>query len=323
MSDTLRLPFTEQAHHLQAQELFETHRLRQYNHFYPEDNRVNLRTEPRVECHTEASTVTSNLHHLLKFGSTWDQREFDNFIENSLDDILKACSEQLLFWHISGETNSYNEPVDHILVWSNTDYFWFVLLPRSTREIHFFLEDGDHVYFLERFSLDHTKFELTFSEVRRISTPGEETYHWNSSLREITLDNPDHRINNPAYYNLPPQNPQDLDFVREQLRLREEEYRLILAQIDELDTTTSGWSTPPAPPRRWSTPPVPPRSPSLPIPTVNWFAQAECTCKLEVCTCGYRPITPRTPSPIVLWRPGDSFLPSTLSHQNTRDWWNN
>ncbi len=138
---------------------------------------------------------------------------------------------------------------------------------------------------------------------------------------EVTLDNPDHRINNPAYYNLPPQNPQDLDFVQEQLRLWEEEYRLILARIDKLDTTTSGWSTPPAP-RWWSTPPIPPRSPSPPIPTINWFAQAECSCKLEVCTCGYRPTTPRTPSPIVLWRPGDSFLPSTLSHQNTRDWWN-
>src|SRR6266404_2598040 len=40
------------------------------------------------------------------------------------------------------------------------------------------------------------------------------------------------------------------------------------------------------------------------------------------CACGYRPATPRTPSPIVLWTPGASFLPSTLSHQNTRDWWN-
>ncbi len=261
MSNTLCLPFTEQAQHLQAQELFETHHLQQYNHFYPEDNRVNLCTEPQVECHTEASTVTSNLHHLLKFGSTFDQQEFDNFIENQLDDIVKVCSEQLLFWHISGETNTYNEPVNHILVWSNTDYFWFILLPRSTREIHFFLEDGDHVYFLEWFSLDHTKFELTFSEVRHLSTPGEETsswplvttlskeytYHWSSSLWEVTLDNPDHWINNPAYYNLPPQNPQDSDFVREQLQLQEEEYRLILARINELDTTTSGWSTPPAP----------------------------------------------------------------------------
>jgi len=227
VSDTLRLPFTEQAHRLQAQELFETHCLRQYNHFYPEENRVNLCTEPHVECCTEASTITSNLHHLIKFGSTLDQWDFDNFIESQLDDIVKACSEQLLFWHISGETNSYNKPVDHILVWSNTDYFWFVLLPRSSQEIHFFLEDRDCIYFLEQFSLNHTKFELTFSEVHCLSTPSEETsswplvttlskeytYHWNSSLWEVTLNNPDHQINNPAYYNLPPQNPQDLDFV--------------------------------------------------------------------------------------------------------------
>ncbi len=137
------------------------------------------------------------------------------------------CSEQLLLWHISGETNTYNKPVDHILVWSNTNYFWFVLLPWSTREIHFFLEDGDRVYFVERFSLNHIKFELTFSEVRCLSTPSEETlswplvvtlskeytYHWNSSSWEVTLDNSDHRINNPAHYTLPPQNPQDSDFI--------------------------------------------------------------------------------------------------------------
>src|SRR6266404_9180266 len=157
----------------------------------------------------------------------------------------------------------YNEPVDHILVWSNTNYFWFILLPQISREIHFFLEDGDRVYFLEWFSLNHTKFELTFSEVHRLSTPSEETlswplvvtlskeytYHWSSSSWEITLDNLDHQINNPAHYTLPPQNPQDSDFVQEQLQLQEEEYRLILARIDELDTTTSGWSTPPAPRR--------------------------------------------------------------------------
>ncbi len=221
MSDTLHLPFTEQAHHLPAQEHFETHRLRQFNHFYPEENRVNLHTEPRVECCTEASTITCNLHHLLKFGSTLDQWDFDNFIENQLDDIVKVCSKQLLFWHISGEVNTYNEPVDHILVWSNTDYFWFILLPQSSQEIHFFLEDGDHIYFLERFSLNHTKFELTFSEVHHLSTPSEETslwplvvtlskeytYHWSSSSWEITLDNLDHWINNPAHYTLPPQNP--------------------------------------------------------------------------------------------------------------------
>ncbi len=206
VSDTLRLAFNEQARRLQAQELFETHRLQQFNHFYPEENRVNLHTEPKVECHTEASTVTCNLHHLLKFRSILDQQDFDNFIENQLDNIVKACSKQLLFWHISGEVNIYNEPVDHILVWSNTDYFWFVLLPRSTREIHFFLEDRDRIYFLERFSLNHTKFKLTFSEVRRLSTPSEETslwllivtlskeytYHWSSSSWEVTLDNPDH-----------------------------------------------------------------------------------------------------------------------------------
>src|SRR6266404_5708192 len=92
----------------------------------------------------------------------------------------------------------YNEPVDHILVWSNTNYFWFILLPQISREIHFFLEDGDHVYFLEWFSLNHTKFELTFSKVHCLSTPSEETlswplvvtlskeytYHWSSSSWE-------------------------------------------------------------------------------------------------------------------------------------------
>jgi len=183
----------------------------------PWRNRVNLCTQPKVECHTEASTITCNLHHLLQFGSILDQQDFDDLVDNHFEDIVKTCSEQLLFWHISGEVNTYNEPVDHILVWSNTDYFWFVLIPQSTREIHCFLKGGDWVYFLEWFSLNHIKFELTFSELRRLSSPSEETlvwplvvtlskeytYHWNTSLWEVTLNNPDHWINNPTHYTLP------------------------------------------------------------------------------------------------------------------------
>jgi len=71
----------------------------------------------------------------------------------------------------------------------------------------------------------------------------------------------------------------------------------------QLDTTTSGWSTPPAPCQ----------SPSL----LSWQSigthKLECTCKLEVCTCGYNYYS-SYPSPIVLWTPGDPFT-STLSHQ--------
>ncbi len=102
VSDTFHLPFTEQACCLQAQELFETHHFQQFNHFYPKENRVNLQTQPTVECHTEAPTVTFNLHQLLQFGVILDQSDFNDLVNHCFEDIVKACSKQLLFWHISG-----------------------------------------------------------------------------------------------------------------------------------------------------------------------------------------------------------------------------
>ena len=161
---------------------------------------------------------------------------------------------------------------------------------------------GDHVWYLERFRLDDTQIEVSFHKIRLLSnsegghhlviTEGKElTYKWSTPGWTTTLKNPDHNLINPQIYHFPPETPTDPE-VLEVLQFRAA--RNIPIPLS----------------------PLPPSSPPSNSSLDGWgdpnpfWGPSSCWCNKEVCDCGYRrPDTPPTPPSVVLWSPGQKYLP--------------
>jgi hypothetical protein len=286
-----------------AQVFFETHRLRQLQTWYPEETLIDVSRSELIDCWSNASKLLKDLYNLLPFGEALLPSQFEELVDQDLPKISRVAQEQLLYWHLSSATTIANHPVENILLWNKDDYFWFYHIPPREIELIAQILNGRRIRYLERFRLDYTEIQLTFQEIRLAShanghrlaiTEGREyTYKWANNTWENTLENPDQRLVDPRILHLPPDAPSDpaiIDFANTRRFFEEEQL----------------------PP---SSPPSPTTSDSLAtgwgVTSDQWNRTTSCWCSgKEICDCGYRPDTPPTPPSVVLWAPGQAYLPS-------------
>ena len=285
-----------------AHNFFETHRLLQLRTYYPETSLFDASQCDIIDCWSDPPFLLNKLRDLLPFGKVTYQWDYEDFQNIDLARIAEAAQEQLLYWHLSEATTVNNSPAESILLWTKDDHFWFIHVPPQRQELIRRIRAGERVRYLERFSLNYDQVQVTWQEIRLVTrgtefhlaiVEGKEfTYKWDSSNWETTLENPDHRLIDPQVYHLPPDTPDDPEILE--------------------------FAEARAPPPLVETP-LPPSSPtSISTESVDgwgepnlWNGPRRCWCAKEVCDCGYRPDTPPTPPSVVLWAPGNAYLPFT------------
>ena len=198
-----------------SQELFELFRQRQFGRAFPPETLLDLDEAEEAEAWTPHPIIHRPLFELLRFGRHIDEYEHCRVHESILPRLVGLCENQLLYWHLSGAVTEANNPVDRILITENSGQFWFDYIPTVADRIRSDLLDDTHVYFVNRFILNHYRIELGFNEIclRRteegnlsfvIVDAEEFTYYWSLGRWETTLRNPDTRTINPAEFHTAP-----------------------------------------------------------------------------------------------------------------------
>ena len=314
--------FTTEQRAVRTQELFETFRRDLLEVHFPRSHIIQLHQDPLVDCWTDACRVTVNLRTLLPFGRFITQQELQLFVDRDLPQIRTTSREQLWYWHLAANTTHLNQPFDRLVISPDEDRFWHSYVYSHLAQVKTHLEQGTHLFWLDRFILDHQSIEIGFNEIRLsthyshalpahlavlapytlVVTDGREYHltwtegHWNS-----TLHNPDPNLIDPLEYTLAPVIPASVALSNALV-----EEGAILEPTPTVAEPTEDSTLPPSDDddEGWATP-----EPSL----VGWGTAVHrithCWCRGELCTCGYRPDTPQTPPGIVLWNPRSSYLP--------------
>ena len=315
---------SEEERQERAQELFETYRQRHLDLYYTPETLVRLGTDQSVENWSEATIIVAPLRSLLPFGRYLPATEFNQLVDRQLTRVTEACEGQLLYWQLSKEVNLRNEPIEHLSITNAEDPFWNDYIPTVTQQIKDLIHQGTRVYYLESFKVGYERIELRFDEIRLVTSqnPGltflntdqetlvvadgrEFTYRWSASHWEVGLENPDPNLIDPIEFHRPVTSHSTV-FIAAR---RAPEARITTPELEELDEASRNPERP--------TSIVESLPPSSENSTVEdhwednpdpWNADV-CFCRQEVCTCGFRPITPPTPPGISLWVPGGHYLP--------------
>ena len=319
-----------------SQELFELIRQRQFNRAFPPETLLDLDETEEAEVWTPHPIIHRPLFELLRFGRHINEYEHCRVHESILPRLVGVCENQLLYWHLSGAVTEANNPVDRILITENSGQFWFDYIPTVADRIRSDLLDDTHIYFVNRFILNHYRIELGFNEIRlRRTEEGslsfvvvdaeEFTYYWTIGRWETTLRNPDTRTINPAEFHNAPNpvaysrvfTPLPRSSIEERFSNQvpqatasiEEVSETDTIEIDELIELAAAVEGRPSTPSTGSE--LPPSSDAY-TPRLEEIEHTpeRCWCQREVCHCNYRPRTPPTPPGITLWKPGSLNLPS-------------
>ncbi len=315
-------PISSEERLFRNQILFESHRERQLATYFPEASLIDLRSSVIVDCWGENPTVVLRLFELLPFGRALFPGEYEDFVSNTLPRIPSAVQDQLLYWHLADHPTSLNYPIESLLLWNNDTYLWRRHFPPRERDITFRILNGERVRFLEQVRLDHIKIQVTFQEIRLITQEGDHTrpvitegreltFRWIDNIWETSLENPDQDLINPRVFHFPQEDLEEEDPAY----LPPRELPIVAAPVFtepsretlQVEEQLLEESLPP------STAPYTPRS------DVGWESTSQwgnvpsvCWCNKEVCDCGYRPDTPPTPPSVVLWAPGQTYLPARI-----------
>ena len=196
-----RNPFalTEESLTLRFHSLWEPHRQRQLDFYFPADTLVNTEEDHKIESWSDSYIIIRPLRSTLPFGTHLTQSEYSDFLSNSRTRIVDYAQEQLLYWHLAQATTWSGHPITQLILCKNDHYFWNTHVPLFQRGIIHSLGLQNPVLFLNRFRLSHDTIELAFSCLCLISTqdvdnpyrigvsPGEEfTYTWSTNLWQTT-----------------------------------------------------------------------------------------------------------------------------------------
>ncbi len=257
-----------------------------------------------VDSWSKGLLVLNKLIDLLPFGQVLSPAQYSELISCDLPRIASAAQEQLLYWHLAQATAPNNHPFKTLLLWNNDDYLWFCHIANREEEIVEQVQQGVHYRYLEKFCLSHSQIEIDIQDLCLATTPeglcivtaeGKElTYKWNDSTWTTTRENPDQRLVDPTVYYYPPSEPTDVEILefataRRQAEVSEEALPLSSPPSPTPTNPADGWGDDTSP---------------------QWGSRTVCWCSKEVCDCRYRPNTPPTPPSIVLWAPGQMYLPS-------------
>lgn len=305
---------SEQERRLKAQELLENHRRLHVQSLFPADLVENTTEDPMIKNWGACPKILRALRHYLPFGEYLTHTELRDFLVEELPKVVEACQGQMLYWHLSGATDALNAPVEELLITEDDDHFWFTHIPTVAHEIRDSIHQSERVFYLGLFFLGQRQIELMFHEIRLVRNPPpmledlvitrghDYHYSWTERVWQTIELEADPRLIDPPRFSRPPvpRNPNEENQVAPVTALEE------LFQ-DNLPVTPEE---------------VFPAATEEPLPQRNentawrrsgnssyWNTQ-ECFCRKEVCECGFRPRTPPTPEGIVLWAPGNNYLPS-------------
>jgi hypothetical protein len=117
----IRIPEEERIR--RARTLFDTHRLRQLQTFYPGDSLCDASQDKEVSCWSDPPHILSKLRDLLPFGKVTSAWDFSDFQDQVLEKVSDASQEQLLYWHLADAATVNNYPAESALLWTKDDYF--------------------------------------------------------------------------------------------------------------------------------------------------------------------------------------------------------
>ena len=331
-----------QLNHLDAANAFHPHSQRIREIYFGGAFLSDLRQDPLIEYWCENPRIFTSLRILLPFGRILSRAQVDYLVAPyRTTRLANNCSTQILYWYLArSDASPLGQPVSHIVIYPELDQFWFNYVASNSQRIKDRLLGGHKVFYLQRFTLSHDSIDLEFGELRLITirygslpadiqapfrivhTTGRTyQYSWNTNSWELSTSNPDPALVDPEPpYFLPPLTPGDSEYqarVQEPLRYYtpdiEERFRGPSESATSLATSTiPSVDSPPLPPleanvQLWGPPPQGDNGWNN-RPT-SWILNNHCWCNNEVCDCGFRPNTPPTPPNLVLWSPGNNYLP--------------
>ena len=299
---------------LHEQFFFESHCHHQLQTYYPEESLLDASRDDLVSCWSDPPLLLKKLQEALPFGRITAPWDFKTFCDQVLEQISSYSLEQFLYWHLAQSTTVNNHPAETVLLWVKDDYLWFIHIPPCCQEYIQHILAGEHLRFIEQFHLNYDQIQINFQELHLVT--GEEdsydlvipngvkyTYKWDTEVWETTLQNCDSFID-PEVFHCPPETPEDQELLEfaEAIELRNQDTCAVTAaQI----------------PNPWNEN-LPPSSPPSPSTSEvsgwnnsnnQWPVYHCCWCTKEVCDCGFCPDTPPTPPSVVLWSPGNNYLP--------------
>jgi hypothetical protein len=330
-----------QTNHLDAANAFHPYSRRIRDIYFGGNSLCDLRQDPLIEYWCDNPRLFTSLHILLPFGRILSRAQIDYLVAPYRTTCLaNNCSTQLLYWYLArSDASPFGQPVSHIAIYPELDQFWFNYVASNNQRIKDRLLGGHKVFYLQRFTLSHDSIDLEFNKLRLITirygslpadiqapfcivhtTSRTYQYSWNTNSWELSTNNPDPALVDPEPpYFLPPLAPTDPEYhtcVQEPLCYytpdidecicgpSESPSSLTTSSVPSVDsppppleTNVQLWGPPPQGDQGWNNRPA------------SWILNNHCWCNNEVCDCGFRPNTLPTPSNIVLWSPGNNYLP--------------
>jgi hypothetical protein len=105
------------------QQLFEPHRQRQLNFYFPSATLVNIEEDEKLEAWSDSYILIRPLRYILPFGQHLTHSQYTSFLDNSRNHLVDYAQEQLLYWHLSRAASWSGHPVENIVVCENNNYF--------------------------------------------------------------------------------------------------------------------------------------------------------------------------------------------------------
>jgi hypothetical protein len=291
-------------------------------HYFPENDLVDLRDEVQTDYSSDNHFVVRRLRSCLPFGHYLTTVQRNYAISPPVKQVLlHTARAQHLYWSLARSTVNPGYPVNHLAIYYSPDHFWHYHVPRHEPAIVYrLLRCNQPVFFLCRFSLPGTALTLEFGELRinsRLTPENQDPYqlvHVNGTEFQLDIREPNspwtviqHErdislIDPEGEFYIPRRTPIDPDFDPD--AHRSTHYYLPADWTDDSDTALLPSVSTPPPTQEWETPPEPGWTNTNP-----YYRSNPCSCTSEFCRCGRRPDTPPTPPSITLWTPGDQYLP--------------
>ena len=282
---------------------------------------------------SEQHFITKALFDKLPFGEILSHTWFYSYVDYTLNELLGAANNTLLYWCLSNITQFDSTPVTELSLFYDDTFLWHYSVPLYWEEIWSQINSGRRVRFLSRFCLSQTKVEVEFNEIWLQATEGNNfqfiytdsksyqykfaTLEWDTTINNIGLP-----LVNPWYYTLPITQPNTQG--------QEAKYQACLEQIQALpnniqiqDTywdSVNSSTRASTPDHSTNTNYWTPTNFQFASPTAASTNSADshsCLCGIDICYCNNRhPRAPPTPTGIHLWRPCILSRPINCMHYN-------
>ena len=112
---------------------------------------MNISEEEVVDCWSDSPLILKKLRDLLPFGQVQSNSQFQDFINQDLQQVAEAAQEQLLYLHLAKTTTVHNLPAKSLLLWSNDDHFWFHHMALRRGLLVTQILQGEQICWLEHF----------------------------------------------------------------------------------------------------------------------------------------------------------------------------